>query len=964
MPTLHENQLGVTAGGYSSLAKSQEDLNATTVIYASQIIESPQRRFITDTERYAIAQLQKNGMLKLSYDANEDGVVDRASKADEADRAKVATRAITADSATTATTAERANEADHANNATLADKANNADYAENANRATLADRALKADEATKANAVDWSDVYAKPDDLAMLEDITWERVKDSAPDFISDTSALENRLDNLERDSHVHVNAEQLKKISVDSENNPLWDGNRWPGSDSDMRKAVYDADDDGIVDRAKTVNYNDITDLPTKFTPEEHMHNANDITQDSNHRFVSDAMMDSWNAKAEALGYTPENIDNKGVANGYAPLDAEGMLPGKHIRDVQWEALLNKPETPVYEIDETVKKAHTHVNLDILDKLTESPEGIPVWDGKEWPYTGNMRKEDYDHDEDGVIDHAYKADTTVWSGIGGRPLSTVADIDDAVGKKHTHGNVNALNMLSVDNMQLPVWNGEQWPFDMKRSIYDTDNDGVVDEAAVARNVKWVGVLGRPNSEVVEIDEAVSKRHDHTNLLALSHISDNDTTDRLTYKGKELAFKEDTAILNTPNGDVQGKHSVEVDTEDGKLHLTNDQAFPEADSYYGTDVNMNRGWHKLPTANNYKPLNSIVIDNNNNILLKNDNPAPVANSYYGTNENGELGYHDLPDNSATMPTAGSLNADVILQDDNHRFLTKNLLEKLEAIDLDKINSIGSGGGSGTGTTTPTTDPNTITGPAALVGTRQCLISASDAFFTLNGADLYIRANKNNPIIASFSISHDEEVIKIINEDIIVRNLPSTLSDGTAYIYLYVDNDGRVKANKTDLKPIYSFNMPTEKENGRYWFNVKTYTMYVSNGSTYVLADKPTLFIGEVSAVNGKVSKVPYAIGAVYDSGWYNVSYSTTYSKNHNMGTDIVVVTAYRGTNGVNMGEFAFALNGTSSDAAPVGDRITKVTENTIQTTRYGMLAYSDVMYGTTNQHRILVRRGW
>lgn len=59
-----------------------------------------------------------------------------------------------------------------------------------------------------------------------------------------------------------------------------------------------------------------------------------------------------------------------------------------------------------------------------------------------------------------------------------------------------------------------------------------------------------------------------------------------------------------------------------------------------------------------------------------------------------------------------------------------------------------------------------------------------------------------------------------------------------------------------------------------------------------------------------------------------------------------------------------MGEFAFALNGTSADAIAVGDRITKVTYNTVQTTRYGMVAYSDVLYGTTNQHRILVRRGW
>ncbi|MDP1812324.1 MAG: hypothetical protein Q8K66_13060 [Sediminibacterium sp.] len=39
-----------------------------------------------------------------------------------------------------------------------------------------------------------------------------------------------------------------------------------------------------------------------------------------------------TWNAKQNALGYTPENISNKAVANGYADLDALGKIPASRI--------------------------------------------------------------------------------------------------------------------------------------------------------------------------------------------------------------------------------------------------------------------------------------------------------------------------------------------------------------------------------------------------------------------------------------------------------------------------------------------------------------------------------------------------------------------------------------------------------------------------------------------------------
>jgi hypothetical protein len=60
--------------------------------------------------------------------------------------------------------------------------------------------------------------------------------------------------------------------------------------------------------------------------------HPASIITQDASNRFVTDTEKATWNAKQNALGFTPENITNKGLANGYASLDASGKVPSAQL--------------------------------------------------------------------------------------------------------------------------------------------------------------------------------------------------------------------------------------------------------------------------------------------------------------------------------------------------------------------------------------------------------------------------------------------------------------------------------------------------------------------------------------------------------------------------------------------------------------------------------------------------------
>ncbi|MFV8347257.1 tail fiber domain-containing protein [Flavobacterium sp. ZB4P13] len=73
--------------------------------------------------------------------------------------------------------------------------------------------------------------------------------------------------------------------------------------------------------------------------TLENYTHPANHppsiISQDANNQFVTATEKEAWNAKQNALGFTTENVANKGIADGYAGLDWTGKVPLAQINDV-----------------------------------------------------------------------------------------------------------------------------------------------------------------------------------------------------------------------------------------------------------------------------------------------------------------------------------------------------------------------------------------------------------------------------------------------------------------------------------------------------------------------------------------------------------------------------------------------------------------------------------------------------
>lgn len=73
-------------------------------------------------------------------------------------------------------------------------------------------------------------------------------------------------------------------------------------------------------------------------------------IIQTASYRFVTDTEKSTWNGKQDALGFTPEDSANRGIANGYAPLNASGKLDNSYLNTSvmnyhgTWDALTNDP--------------------------------------------------------------------------------------------------------------------------------------------------------------------------------------------------------------------------------------------------------------------------------------------------------------------------------------------------------------------------------------------------------------------------------------------------------------------------------------------------------------------------------------------------------------------------------------------------------------------------------------------
>lgn len=234
--------------------------------------------------------------------------------------------------------------------------------------------------------------------------------------------------------------------------------------------------------------------------------HPASMITETSTRRFVSDSEKSTWNNK--------EDKANKGKANGYASLDSNGKVPLSQLPDA------SKSQTFV-----VTNEAERNNLTGMLsgDKAYEISTGNSyIYDGSTWRVLARADWENVNLD---------------WGNIKNAPASSQSNIDDAVNKRHTHSNKNALDKITDSGSKSSydlasfVTQDQLGDFgfgDMVKSVYDKNNNGKVDEAEKADSVPWSGVTGKPATFAPSAHTHAAS--DITETSSKRFVSDNEKT--------------------------------------------------------------------------------------------------------------------------------------------------------------------------------------------------------------------------------------------------------------------------------------------------------------------------------------------------------------------------------------------------------------------------------------------------
>ncbi len=134
------------------------------------------------------------------------------------------------------------------------------------------------------------------------------------------------------------------------------------------------------------------------------------------------------------ALGYTPENLNNKGKANGYPSLDSNAKIPLNMLPDVA------RQQTYVVE---NIAERGLLSGLIMGERcyITDTGDSY-IWDGTAWLI---LSKADWENVN------------LQWANIVDKPTSSVANIDSAVSQRHTHNNKSIID--TITSTLVDRWN-------------------------------------------------------------------------------------------------------------------------------------------------------------------------------------------------------------------------------------------------------------------------------------------------------------------------------------------------------------------------------------------------------------------------------------------------------------------------------------------------------------------------
>jgi len=110
-------------------------------------------------------------------------------------------------------------------------------------------------------------------------------------------------------------------------------------------------------------------------------------------------------------------------------------------------------------------------------------------------------------------------------------------------------------------------------------------------------------------------------------------------------------------------------HQDSVQESAGNVNLVNDAAAPGNDKYYGTNAGGVKGWYDLPSGSSLNFQYSIT-QSGSDVNLVNDSASPGNSKYYGTNDVGVRGFYDLTDAYAFDQSLSETSGTVTLLNDS------------------------------------------------------------------------------------------------------------------------------------------------------------------------------------------------------------------------------------------------------------------------------------------------------
>ena len=162
------------------------------------------------------------------------------------------------------------------------------------------------------------------------------------------------------------------------------------------------------------------------------HTHDTDEIDTTSTKGLVTQGDKDTWNAKQDNLGFTPEDNSKRGQPNGHASL-VGGKIPATHLPDI-----ISGQRYIV--ADESVRNGLT--NLVSGDRAYQIDiEAYFIYNGTNWI----------------AITGTFDSDLLKWENVIGTPSSDVSDIEEAVDLDHAHSNKTTLD--GITGTDLVNWN-------------------------------------------------------------------------------------------------------------------------------------------------------------------------------------------------------------------------------------------------------------------------------------------------------------------------------------------------------------------------------------------------------------------------------------------------------------------------------------------------------------------------